>query len=198
MNPYSPMEILAAAAQGGPPTSPTSHTSDDGFSRRTSMESVQTPPNISGVHAHVHPPTAFKVFSAFKRSRSSLTIDQDHQAPSSPALSSQPNRQVTHKKSVLRRKNTEASERPRSIASNTSTTPNSASMRSAVTAAESISSSNHRSRISADASGRLSRMTSFSAVSAAETERDEPRVVGEMPKGHRDKRRDRESGCSVQ
>ena len=190
-NSYSPMEILAAAAQGGPPTSPTSQTSDDGFSRRTSMDSVQ--PNTPGHLAH--PPTAFKVLSAFKRSRSSLTIDQDqHSATSTP-----PNRQVSRKHSVLRRKN--ADERPQSISSN-STTPNSASMRSAVTAAESVSSSHNRSQRSADRSDRLSRMTSFSAVSAvsgAETERDEPRVVGEMPKSSRDKRRDRESGgCTVQ
>ncbi|TBU27276.1 hypothetical protein BD311DRAFT_696875, partial [Dichomitus squalens] len=172
VNPYSPMEILAAAAQGGPPTSPTSHTSDDGYSRRTSIESVQTPPNLSGVHGHVHPPTAFKVFSAFKRSRSSLTIDQDHQVQSSPASSSQPTRQVTHKKSVLRRKNTEVSERPRSISSNTSTTPNSASMRSAVTAAESVSSSHRRSQISADF--MYSRIPDTSPRTASSASQDYP------------------------
>ncbi|RPD76435.1 Pkinase-domain-containing protein [Lentinus tigrinus ALCF2SS1-7] len=192
-NSYSPMEILAAAAQAGPPTSPTSQTSDDGFSRRTSMDSVQ--PSI-GTPGHLpHPPTAFKVLSAFKRSRSSLTIDQEHSAPSTP--SSATPRQISRKHSVLRRKNTD--ERPQSISSN-STTPNSASMRSAVTAAESVSSSNHRSQRSGDRSDRLSRMTSFSAVSAAsgaETERDEPRIVGELPKSSR--RRDRESGgCTVQ
>ncbi|KAI0794041.1 Pkinase-domain-containing protein [Fomes fomentarius] len=197
-SPYSPMEILAAAAQAGPPTSPTSQTSDDGYSRRTSMDSVQ--PNTPSAQTHLpHPPTAFKVLSAFKRSRSSLTMDQDNQSATS-APSSQPPRQISRKHSVLRRKN--ADERPQSLSSN-STTPNSASMRSAVTASESLSSSHHRSRISGgDKSDRLSKMTSFSAVSAvsgAETERDEPRVVGDMPKSHRDKRRDRESGgCNVQ
>ncbi|KAI1793538.1 Pkinase-domain-containing protein [Ganoderma leucocontextum] len=195
MNPYSPMEILSAAGHVGTPTSPTSQTSDDGVSRRTSMDSVQ--PLNSNAHGHLHPPTAFKVFSAFKRSRSSLTIDQDpHPAPT-PSQTSQ---QISRKKSVLRRRH-DADGRPRSISS-TSTTPNSASMRSAVTAAESMSSSSHHPRISVDAAERLSRMTSFSAVSAvsgAETERDEPKVVGEMPKSHRDKRRDRESGgCTVQ
>ncbi|TFK83688.1 Pkinase-domain-containing protein [Polyporus arcularius HHB13444] len=192
-NSYSPMEILAAAAQAGPPTSPTSQTSDDGYSRRTSMDSVQ--PNISGSPGYLpHPPTAFKVLSAFKRSRSSLTIDQDQSVTSSA-----PPRQISRKHSVLRRKNTD--ERPQSISSN-STTPNTASMRSAVTATESVASSHTRSQRSADRSDRLSRMTSFSAVSAAsgaETERDEPRVVGGLPKSSRDRRRDRESsGCTVQ
>ncbi|KAM5534674.1 hypothetical protein V8D89_011686 [Ganoderma adspersum] len=200
MNPYSPMEILAAATNAGTPTSPTSQTSDDGVSRRTSMDSVQ--PLNSAAHGHLHPPTAFKVFSAFKRSRSSLTIDQDpHQAASTPTPSTPTAQQISRKKSVLRRKH-DADGRPRSISSTTSTTPNSASMRSAVTAAESMSSSSHHPRISVDAAERLSRMTSFSAVSAvsgAETERDEPKVVGEMPKSPRDKRRDRESGgCTVQ
>ena len=201
LNPYSPMEILAAATNIGTPTSPTSYTSDDGVSRRTSMDSVQ-PLSSSTTHGHLHPPTAFKVFSAFKRSRSSLTIDQDPHPPptSTPTPPSQTSQQVSRKKSVLRRKH-DADGRPRSISS-TSTTPNSASMRSAVTAAESMSSSSHHPRISVDATERLSRMTSFSAVSAvsgAETERDEPKVVGEMPKSRRDKRRDRESGgCTVQ
>ncbi|KAI0708843.1 Pkinase-domain-containing protein [Cerioporus squamosus] len=198
-NSYSPMEILSAAAQAGPPTSPTSQTSDDGYSRRTSMDSVQ--PNGSGSPGHLpHPPTAFKVLSAFKRSRSSLTIDQDHQSvTSTPSSAPAPARQVSRKHSVLRRRN--ADERPHSISSN-STTPNSASMRSAVTAAESVASSHHRSQRSGDRSDRLSRMTSFSAVSAAsgaETERDEPRIVGGLPKSSRDRRRDRESGgCTVQ
>nr|VWO96980.1 STE/STE11/CDC15 protein kinase [Ganoderma boninense] len=200
MNPYSPMEILAAATHVGTPTSPTSQTSDDGVSRRTSTDSVQ--PLNSTAHGHLHPPTAFKVFSAFKRSRSSLTIDQDpHQAAPTPTPSTPTSQQISRKKSVLRRKH-DAEGRPRSISSTTSTTPNSASVRSAVTAAESMSSSSHHPRISVDAAERLSRMTSFSAVSAvsgAETERDEPKVVGEMPKNHRDKRRDRESGgCTVQ
>ncbi|KAI0657977.1 Pkinase-domain-containing protein [Cubamyces menziesii] len=200
-HPYSPMEILTAAAQGGPPTSPTSQTSDDGFSRRTSMDSVQ--PHSSTPQGHpLHPPTAFKVLAAFKRSRSSLTIDQDHKSISS-SPPPQPTRQISHKRSILRRKTTETRERPQSISSN-STSPNSASMRSAVTAAESISSNRH-SHISGDRSDRLSRMTSFSAVSAAsgaETERDEPRVVGGLPRAPpppREKRRDRESGgCTVQ
>ncbi|KAH9888973.1 Pkinase-domain-containing protein [Cubamyces lactineus] len=200
-HPYSPMEILTAAAQGGPPTSPTSQTSDDGFSRRTSMDSVQPHSSTSQGHP-LHPPTAFKVLAAFKRSRSSLTIDQDHKSTSS-SPPPQPTRQISHKRSVLRRKTTETRERPQSISSN-STSPNSASMRSAVTAAESISSNRH-SHISGDRSDRLSRMTSFSAVSAAsgaETERDEPRVVGGLPRAPpppREKRRDRESGgCTVQ
>ncbi|KAI0820321.1 Pkinase-domain-containing protein [Trametes gibbosa] len=202
-HPYSPMDILTAATQGGPPASPASQTSDDAFSRRTSMDSVQ--PNSPSPHGHPpHPPTAFKVFAAFKRSKSSLTIDQDHQSTiSSP--SPQPARQISHKRSVLRRKNTQdTKDRPQSISSN-STSPNSASMRSAVTAAESVSSSNRHSthtHVSGDRSDRLSRMTSFSAVSAAsraETERDEPRLVGGLPQGNRDKRRDRESGgCTVQ
>ncbi|KAH9852020.1 Pkinase-domain-containing protein [Lenzites betulinus] len=179
-HPYSHMDILAAATQGGPPTSPTSQTSDDAFSRRTT----------------------FKVFAAFRRSKSSLTIDQDHLS-TSPTPSSQPARQISHKRSVLRRKNTQDSkDRPQSVSSN-STTPHSASMRSAVTAAESVSSNRHSAHASADRSDRLSRMTSFSAVSAAsgaETERDEPRLVGGLPPPTtRDKRRDRESGgCTVQ
>ncbi|KAI0629135.1 hypothetical protein C8Q77DRAFT_1161317 [Trametes polyzona] len=200
---YSPMDILTAAAQGGPPTSPTSQTSDDGFSRRTSMDSVQPHPSTPSGHLP-HPPTAFKVFAAFKRSKSSLTIDQDHQSTTSaPPSQPQPTRQVSNKRSVLRRKSTQDSkERPQSISSN-STTPHSASMRSAVTAAESVSSNRHSTHVSGERSDRLSRMTSFSAVSAAsgaETERDEPRLVGGLPPAPpRDRRRDRESGgCTVQ
>ena len=201
-NSFSPYEILATHAnQPMSPTSPTSQTSDDGYSRRTSMDSIQPSP---GLHAGVHPPTAFKVPNPFKRSKSSLTIDQDNQ--SSAASASQGTRQVTRKHSVLRRNRAGEPaadrERPRSVSSS-STSPNSASMRSAATASGSVASSQqHRRQISsgADRSDRMSRMTSFSAVSAvsgAETERDEPPMVGQLPSGS--KRRQRESGgCTVQ
>ncbi|OBZ73803.1 hypothetical protein A0H81_05896 [Grifola frondosa] len=204
-NPYtSPMEMLANV-QSNPTTSPTT---DDGISRRTSVDSAPAHPSAPGSQPHVtHPPTAFKVFAAFKRSRSIMSMDQDQ----SPAASSPPkpnvnNRQVTHKRSVLKRKQ-EPKERPQSISSN-STSPNSASMRSAVTALESISSggrgtTRQSARSTAESTGasdRMSRMTSFSEVSVAETERDDSRFPGiHMPHHGRDKKRDsKNGGCTVQ
>ncbi|KAH9940903.1 Pkinase-domain-containing protein [Epithele typhae] len=184
-NPYSPMEILTAAVQA--PTSPTSQTSDDG---------------AGGAGNSLHPPTSFRVLTAFKRSKSSLPADQENGSTSQLPT---PTKQLSRKSSVLHRKG-KASDptadrlaRPPSISSN-STNPNSSSVRSAVTATESIASSQQRPRVSGgDKSDRLSRMTSFSAVSAlsgAETERDS--VVDPMP-GGANKRRQRESGgCTVQ
>ncbi|EMD38930.1 hypothetical protein CERSUDRAFT_112640 [Gelatoporia subvermispora B] len=209
-NPYiNPADILG----GTPAGSAASPTSDGGFSRRTSFD---TPPSQSPVvGSHPHPPTAFKVLAAFKRSRSTLTVDQDKSSSASSLVTSN-NRQVPRKRSILKRKS-DITERPQSLSSN-STSPHSESMRSAATAAESLSSHRETGRQSAltttdtDArSGastgdpRLSRMTSYSVVSDAGTEREDPRsfeVPGDMPRYSRERGHGKDgkhnSGCIVQ
>ncbi|OCH87395.1 hypothetical protein OBBRIDRAFT_160313 [Obba rivulosa] len=208
-SPYiSPADILGATPAG----SATSPTSEGGFSRRTSFDTPSQSP-VAGVQPH--PPTAFRVLAAFKRSRSSLTVDQDKSSSASSLVTAN-NRQVPRKRSILKRKS-DITERPQSLSSN-STSPHSASMRSAATAAESFSSHRETARqstlstIDADArSGastgdpRLSRMTSYSVVSDAGTEREDPRsfeIPGDLPKysreGKHSKNGKHNSGCIVQ
>lgn len=193
-----------------PPQSQTapSGTSETDLSPQTSLDQMQ--PQLSNSPSHYHPPTAFKVFGAFKRSRSFLMNVQD-QSSSTSSPTPDGSHQVARKRSVLRRKST-IRERPQSMSSD-STTPQSSSMRSAATATESFSSRREPARMSTvsisetdspsrisggDVTGsRLSRMTSTSAVSVAGTEH-EP-IPGDIP---RDRRRGRDSkgnsGCILQ
>jgi len=209
----SPNEILAAV-QSAVPTSPTS---DGGFSSRPSLDipSTPVPPTPSGPH----PPTAFKVFAAFKRSMSSLNTQESDitsaSASSSHTTSNQ--RAISHKRSVLRR-NPASGERPISIASS-STHAHSSSVRSAATTSDSISTRREttvrQSTISiAETNGsiaersdpRLSKMTSYSVVSTVGTELGERQSValpGHLPRDQRSGKRDKESksssgGCIVQ
>ncbi|THH01041.1 hypothetical protein EW026_g1570 [Hermanssonia centrifuga] len=199
----NPMDFLAAHAGVGTPPTPNS---DAGMSSRTSIDASVTssppPPNTA------HPPTAFKVFSAFKRTRSFYN-NNNNSAPNQPSSStSGPQRALSRKTSILKR-NSAPKERPSSVASS-SASPPSSSLRSAATAAESFSSRPDTIRQSAisivetDVSvgertdRRLSRMTSYSGVSFVST--DDARSIG-VPGEMRDKKRDSKSekgGCIVQ
>lgn len=207
----NPLEFLASHGHLGSPPTPMS---DAGMSSRTSVDasvtSTHPPPSQSPSPNLAHPPTAFKVFSAFKRSRSFINNhDSDHSGTSSPA-----SKVLSRKSSILRRNLPPPRERPVSIASSTASPP-SASLRSAVTSSDSLPSRRETVRQSAmsiaetDVSvgertdARLSRMTSFSGLSMVGV--DETRsfsIPGDMLAGTaRDRRRDSKndkSGCLVQ
>ena len=207
----NPLEFLASHGHLGSPPTPIS---DAGMSSRTSVDasiiSSSSPPLQSPPLSTVHPPTAFKVFSAFKRSRSFINNhDGDHSGASSPAP-----KMLSRKTSILRRNPPPVRDRPSSIASSTASPP-SASLRSAVTASDSLNSRPETVRQSAisivetDVSvgertdPRLSRMTSFSGVSVVGA--DEARsftLSGDMFSGTtRDKKRESKGdkgGCVLQ
>ncbi|KAL6298975.1 hypothetical protein BKA93DRAFT_743141 [Sparassis latifolia] len=199
-NPYDPADLLEAI-QTSYPASPGSENS------ATPRTSIDTPLSTSPPQGSpIHPPSAFKVLNAFKRSRSSLTVDQTRTspAPSPVPRASTSNRTVTHKLSVLKRK-TEGKERPISISSS-STSPNSSSLRSTGTAMETssrrdtpprstLSIVEAETRSAADkAESRLSRMTSYSVVSATGTEREDRRSLAVSE----DVRKGKKNGCVVQ
>ncbi|KAH7910459.1 hypothetical protein BJ138DRAFT_1152815 [Hygrophoropsis aurantiaca] len=97
-------------------------------SPRPSIEITSSSP-VPGQNA----PTAFKFIAAFKRSRSSLSVD-----PGQPPLSASPSpippplheEQTAKRKASKLRRNISSKERPHSFSSN-STTPNASSMRTA-------------------------------------------------------------------
>lgn len=202
----NPLEFLAAHGPLGTPSTPMS---DAGMSSRTSVDASvisSLPPSQSPTPNH--PPTAFKVFSAFKRSRSFMN------SPDADGTTSPPSKGLSRKTSMLRRNPAPARERPSSIASSTASPP-SASLRSSVTTTDSLHSRPDTVRQSAisivgtDVSvgertdARLSRMTSFSGVSVVGT--DEARsmsIPGEMLAGTtRERRRESKGdkgGCTVQ
>jgi len=207
-----PLELLDALQTNGP----VSLTSDGDVTPRNSIDS--TNPQSSPVSGSPHPPSAYKVLQAFKRSKSFLTDHQDRGSPVSltppapppPVPSGHDHQRISRKRSVLKRRS-DTKERPLSLSSN-STTPNSSSLRSAVTAAESLSSSTRRStRSDATETGgrdqsdsRFSQLTNYSIVSAAGTDREEsgPSTHSkDLPRSSRSKQRDSKSsnsGCSVQ
>ncbi|KAI0084451.1 hypothetical protein BDY19DRAFT_997670 [Irpex rosettiformis] len=139
----SPLEGLAPFMG---PASPSTPISDAGVSARNSTDShglLSSPPISSP--PPLHPPSAFKVLGAFKRSRSFLlNKDGDSSSPArsgtaSPTPSHQPHRQLSRKISLLGRHHhapppsvTTASERPSSIASSTAS-PRNSSLRSGTT-----------------------------------------------------------------
>ncbi|KZT71958.1 hypothetical protein DAEQUDRAFT_80217 [Daedalea quercina L-15889] len=209
-----PMELLETLQANGP-LSPTSDASD--VTPRTSFDTPSSPSPVP-VGGAIHPPSAYKVLQAFKRSKSFLTDHSDKSShASSPSPSSPPppgpseRRHVNRKRSVLTKRKSDGKDRPLSISSS-STGPNTSSMRSALTAAESLVSTQRGSTRSTatetDANGpadqsdsRFSQMTGFSILASAATDREESRVPGEFSKSTR--RRDRDSksshsGCSVQ
>ncbi|TFY59959.1 hypothetical protein EVJ58_g5448 [Rhodofomes roseus] len=153
----NPMELLEALQANGP-LSPTSDASD--VTPRTSFD-VPSSPSPTSVGGAVHPPSAYKVLAAFKRSKSFLTEHSDRSSPapssspSSPPLPPTPSdrRQVTRKRSVLTKRKSDGKDRPLSISSS-STGPNTSSMRSAVTAAESLASTQRDDRLFHPLSGR--------------------------------------------
>lgn len=207
-----PMELLAALHASGP----ASPLSDGDLTPRTSMDSSNLQSPVYGSPGHAPSAYNLKVLQAFKRSKSFLTDHRDtaspvpsSSTPSPPAgPSSTPNperRQVTHKRSVLKRKS-ETRERPKSIASN-STDPKSASMRSAMTHLTSESMRSDATEIGNEKSdSRFSQVTDYSVLSSTGTEQNGSRLSGvieEVSRSSRTKRRDRDAkssnnGCSVQ
>jgi len=143
----NPMEFFNAQLGPGTPSTPIS---DAGMSSRTSVDNPlsSSPPSST---PPVHPPSAFKVLNAFKRSRSFLLnkdSDVSSQAQSETASSTngQPQRQVSRKTSILTRRHHPppppstiiTSERPSSIGSGTAS-PQDSSLRSATTTSHSHS-----------------------------------------------------------
>ena len=154
----SPLELLAPM---------TLSPSTDGVSTpRTSFDFGQqsTP---SSATSPVHPPTAFKVFTAFRRSRSSLSPEPA--AQSTPSVNSIPTPRERHTKPLKR----EGKETSRSLSSN-GTSPDPSSLRS-----QGQDSTTNNTRRSAGArsesvtsggddieTARLSRITGYSVISA--------------------------------
>lgn len=213
--PTSAADILTAAQSVVPvPSSPVSD--GGGLSPRPSLDASSSSPHPPST-PNGHPPTAFKVLAAFKRSRSSLNTNESEATSTFPNNVSAPQpRQVSHRPSFLRRKPTHK-ERPPSIASG-SASPNSSSMRSAVTATESLSSQPDTVRqstmsmngtegsISERQEPRLSKMVSFSTRSIADTDHHSSPMAGipgdlpPEPSTHR-RRKDTKSdknGCVLQ
>lgn len=225
------MDVLKGT-RGHIPTSPTSEVAYVAPSP-SSKKSVDFPLSQSPPpHASSHrPPTAFK-FMGFKtkRSRANLTPEPGIGSSSTSLLQggsdihSQGDIQelsektlpkvVTRKPSVLRRSR-EPKQRPQSLSSN-STSPNTASMRSA---AESLSSRLETQRKSAltasdtdgatksrlpptgelGAGGRPSHMTTLSGASTVAAGDDDPSIPGSMPEEPRSRKRDsKKESCSIQ
>ena len=207
-----PMELLQALQANGP-LSPTSDGSD--VTPRTSLDTPHSP-SPGPVGGAVHPPSAYKVLAAFKRSKSFLAEHSDRSSPApSPSPSSPPpveRKQVSRKRSVLTKRKSDGKDRPLSISS-ASTSPNTSSMRSAMTAAESLTSTQRGSTRSAatetDPHGPAehsdSRFSRYSMLSSATTDHEEGKVPGDlsttMSRSTRHRHRDSKSsngGCSVQ
>ena len=175
----SPLELL------GPMTlSP----SAEGVSTpRTSVDFGQ-PSSSSSATSPVHPPTAFKVLTAFKRSRSSLTPEPA--AQSTPSVNSIPTprerRTSLLPPNPLKRKDKEAA---RSLSSD-STSPGPSSLRSQ---GQDSSANNTRrsagarseSAVSGDDAGvaRLSRITGYSMISAGSDHEHEEASPNGIPGG---------------
>ncbi|KAI0343070.1 hypothetical protein BDW22DRAFT_1428512 [Trametopsis cervina] len=195
----NPMEFFPGLGPGTPSTP----MSDAGMSSRTSIDPPgisSSPPGPSSPLAH--PPSAFKVLNAFKRSRSFL-LNKDTDASSQasttgPSTVQQPQRDLNRKRSILGRRQqppppsvslSATSERASIISSSTTSPPNS-SLRSGTTTSHSRTRPDTVRRQSTaisivetdisvgertDRDRRLSRMTSrsFSAASMSVVHPDE-------------------------
>ncbi|KAJ7890536.1 Pkinase-domain-containing protein [Mycena olivaceomarginata] len=126
MSAYSnPLDVVSEPGHPHPhPMSPASEVAWVTHTPRTSLDGTAPAPPPHGIPGTpVTPPTAFKFMAAFKRSRSNLTPEPDF-ASSSNSVPLVPPKDGVQKK--LRK---EPKDRPQSVKS-TSTTANSASMRS--------------------------------------------------------------------
>jgi serine/threonine protein kinase len=131
-------------------------------SPRTSFDIQQSSSAATSPSPHLHPPTAFKSMSPFKRSRSSLSTPEPA-APTPPPAANDDKADRPRRRSLLKRSHA-SQERPISIAStSTSQTPNTASMRSALTAAESFSSLHGRASVLTTTDAELGRVSQLSA-----------------------------------
>ncbi|KAH9913912.1 uncharacterized protein B0H18DRAFT_1047052 [Fomitopsis serialis] len=182
----NPMELLEALQANGP-LSPVSDGSD--VTPRTSFDTPSSPSPIP-MGGAVHPPSAYKVLAAFKRSKSFLTEHSDKSSPAPSSSPSSPRLPYPLIRSVLTKRKSEGKERPLSISSS-STGPNTSSMRSAVTATESMASTQR---------GSTRTMATGTDPHGLRTNQEEGRVPGDLSRSGR--RRDRDSkssnGCSVQ
>jgi hypothetical protein len=219
----NPLDLLNEVQTANLPAGAMSDVAYVSHTPRTSLDLPRpqppsSPPPKPRSKVAPHPPsaasTSFKFMAAFKRSRALSPEPHQHTSSPSPSLpSDRPEENVVRKAGVLR--STKA--RPVSLSSS-GTTPNTSSLRSAATAAESFSSrqavgrSDAGTRASAgrfsgmaDSDGRRSsRVTAVSELSAdvAETQRPD-RIPGELPVDDkpRSKKRDSKSsgnGCTVQ
>ncbi|KAF7308778.1 Cell division control protein [Mycena kentingensis (nom. inval.)] len=155
---------------------------------RTSIDGV-APPNL-GLNNPASPPTAFKFMAAFKRSRSNLSPEPDH-ASSSGSVPQVPAKDVPPKK--LRK---DHRERPQSVKS-TSTTANSASVRSGESA---VSRSNAKSIDevrSVEMQRKRSRLNSKSGTSEVDVD-GVPEATLAEGKHHKKRSESRSSNCTVQ
>ncbi|KAJ2918695.1 hypothetical protein MD484_g1782, partial [Candolleomyces efflorescens] len=131
------------------------------------------PPPSPAPHVSESPPTAYKFMAAFKRSRSNLTPEPQSRSPSSPPQSPSHEERRPRRTTVLQKR----AERPQSVMSDSTGV---SSLRSAATAAESMS-SRHRSQHSSG--GRASKSTRFMANGglAVTTELEANRSSSQLP-----------------
>ncbi|TFK39801.1 hypothetical protein BDQ12DRAFT_511749 [Crucibulum laeve] len=107
-------------------------------SPRTSIDAPPPPQSPTQQHTQpVHPPTAFKFMAAFKRSRSRANLTPEPSPVSVPSSSSLPSANDVEDRPPRRRPTVLQKERPLSV---TSDSTGISSLRSAATAAESLSS----------------------------------------------------------
>ncbi|KAF8892267.1 hypothetical protein BD779DRAFT_1670591 [Infundibulicybe gibba] len=168
------------------PASPSSDVPYIAHSPRTSIDGAPNPQSPTHL---VHPPTAFKFMAAFKRSRSNLSPEPG--LPSSAPQLTDRDEPGKRKAAIPHVK--QMHERPLSFAS-ASTDPNTSSLRSAATAAESFS-SQRKSHLSNGTQGsavsavgkseepKSSKITSTSRASASIADQDEarPNIPGSLP-----------------
>lgn len=175
------------------PMSPASEVAYVSHTPRTSLDGMAPPPGHHGL-APVTPPTAFKFMAAFKRSRSNLSPEP----PNDYASSSASVPQVPPKDNVQKKLRKDPKDRPQSVKS-TSTTANTASMRSG----ESITSRANPKSLdemrTADMQRKRSRLNSKSAVSETTVDLDASiSIPGGLPPEQKKHSKSRSSNCIVQ
>lgn len=225
---YSHSVDLLKGGGGHIPTSPMSEVAYVAPSPSSKMSiDIPVSPSPSLNPSPNHPPAAFKFMAAFKtkRSRASLTPEPGQVQGSSVSLlppssdihsqsdihehRGEKGKVLRRQSSVLRRK-PDSKQTPQSLSSNS--TPNTASMRSAVDSSHSsrrefgrksgVSEVAMRSRLSAEESDgpRPSHCMSISGASTLEHGDDQPdRIPGDMPLDNPRHKKDSKSGnCAVQ
>ncbi|KAJ6518809.1 Pkinase-domain-containing protein [Mycena sanguinolenta] len=197
MSAYSnPLDALSETGHGSPPMGPASEVAWVTHTPRTSLDGASPVPPPLGPHALAPSasPTAFKFMAAFKRSRSNLTPEPDF-ASSSTSVPQVPPKDVGHKK--LRK---EPKDRPQSVKS-TSTTANTASMRSgeSVASRPNLKSLDETPTDMERIQRKRSRMTSKSAASEAAVDLTASlSIPGGLPPEPKKHSRSRSSNCVVQ
>ncbi|KAF7370599.1 Cell division control protein [Mycena sanguinolenta] len=196
MSAYSnPLDALSETGHGSSPIGPASEVAWVTHTPRTSLDGVAPPPPHGPHGTPSTSPTAFKFMAAFKRSRSNLTPEPDF-ASSSTSVPQVPPKDVGQKK--LRK---DPKDRPQSVKS-TSTTANSASMRSgqSVTSRANVKSLDETPTDMERIQRKRSRMTSKSAASEAAVDLTASLSIpgGLAPAEPKKHSRSRSSNCIVQ